>query len=228
MMGRRRVLLLCTIMAVAVMAVGGISTFMLYRAAFREQEMRLIETAQSQARLIEAVARFDAAQSRNYPGGAVSATLSQIREAHESYIGFGKTGEFTLAKREGDSIVFLLSHRHYDMDLPKPVSFHSGIAQPMRRALSGRSGTVVGLDYRGETVLAAHEPVAVLGLGIVAKIDLVERPYAISARPLQISRPSLSRAMSAQTRWAFCSWQGNMVPRTRSGSPSAQIEWWML
>ena len=44
----------------------------------------------------------------------------------------------------------------------------------MQKALSGPSGTIIGLDYRGEMVLAAHEPVAVLNLGIVAKIDLAE------------------------------------------------------
>ncbi len=106
--------------------------------------------------------------------GSLAATLSQINDAHGHYKGFGRTGEFTLARREGDFIVFLLNHRHYDLNNLKPVAFDSDLAEPMRRALSGKSGTVTGLDYRGETVLAAHEPVAVLNLGIVAKIDLAE------------------------------------------------------
>jgi len=44
----------------------------------------------------------------------------------------------------------------------------------IKRALIGQSGTVIGLDYQGIKVLAAYEPVAVLNLGIVAKISLAE------------------------------------------------------
>jgi signal transduction histidine kinase len=41
-------------------------------------------------------------------------------------------------------------------------------------ALSGGSGTVVGLDYRGVEVLAAYESIRGLGWGVVAKIDIAE------------------------------------------------------
>jgi PAS domain-containing protein len=171
---RKRFLILIIIMVVASVVVAGITISMLYGTAFNEAKARLVETAQSQARLIEAVARFDAQYSKDYPGGSKPATLSQIIDAHENYKGFGKTGEFTLSEKVEDDIVFLLSHRHYDLDKPQPVPFKSNLAEPMKRALSGKSGTAVGLDYRGEMVLAAHEPVRELNFGIVAKIDLSE------------------------------------------------------
>ncbi len=173
-MDRKRVVLLVLIMVAVAMAVGGITLGFLYQTAFKEAQARLVETAQSRARLMEAMARFDTRYSRNYPGGAVAATLSQIREAHDQFQGFAETGEFVLARRETDQIVFLLRHRHHDLDQPQPIPFKSHLAEPMRRALSGKSGTVIGLDYREVTVLAAHEPVAVLDLGVVTKIDLAE------------------------------------------------------
>ncbi len=146
----------------------------LYHTAFSEERSRLAETVKSQARLIEAIARFDSLYANSYSNGAKQATLSQIKDAHSKYRGFGETGEFTLSVREDDQIVFLLSHRHSDLSNPKPVPWKSELAEPMRLALSGKSGTVIGLDYRGETVLAAYEPVDVLNYGIVAKIDLSE------------------------------------------------------
>jgi hypothetical protein len=139
----------------------------------------LYKTAKSQARLIEAIARFDKKFSTDYPYGAREATLSQIVDAHKQYQGFGETGEFTLSRKEGNQIIFLLNHRHLDLDNPQPVPLDSNLAEPMRLALSGQSGTIIGLDYRGEKVLAAFEPVAELDLGIVAKIDIAEirRPF---------------------------------------------------
>ena len=173
---RKRVLVLILIMALSCLIVAGITILSLYQAAISEERERLVETAQSQARLIEAVARYDAIYSKSYtPGGARAATLSQIKDAHKRYEQSGRTAEFTLAERKADSINFLLRHRHGGLEhYLNLVSFDSKLAEPMRQALLGRSGTIVGEDYRGELVLAAHEPVAELDLGIVAKIDLSE------------------------------------------------------
>ena len=167
--------LLISIMTVIVLFVGSMTFYELYHVAITEERAWLANTAKSQARLMEAVARFDAKYSiEDHPDGALAATLSQIRDAHERYKGFGKTGEFTLAKREGEKMVFLLKHRHHVHEKHKPILINSDLAEPMRRALSGRSGTMIGLDYRGVTVIAAHEPVAMLNIGIVAKMDMAE------------------------------------------------------
>jgi len=100
--------------------------------------------------------------------------MSQIIAAHKKYEHSGRTTEFTLAQKNGKAINFLLRHRHGGFEHPQPIALDSKLAEPMRQALQGRSGTIVGIDYRGEKVLAAHEPVSVLDLGIVAKIDLSE------------------------------------------------------
>ena len=175
----KRVVLLISIMAFVCLATEVITIVMLYRAALNEERQRLVETAKSQARLIEAIARFNEKHSSAHDIKRQEATLSQIVDAHNHYEGFGDTGEFTLSKREGNKIVFLLNHRHYDLHNPKPVPFDSNLAEPMKLALEGKSGTIIGYDYRGARVLAAHEPVSELNWGIVAKIDLseVRRPF---------------------------------------------------
>ncbi|MCP4698059.1 MAG: PAS domain S-box protein, partial [Gammaproteobacteria bacterium] len=171
---QRRVFLLILVMTVIAISVVGIALFTLYQSAKEQQIGRLLETARSQARLMEVVAEFDQRYAGTAPGDALATTLEQIRDMHGRFKAYGKTSEFLLGKREGDKIVFLLSHRSSRQEKPGSVDFFGKLAKPMRRALSGKSGTLIGLDYRGKTVLAAYEPVAVLKVGIVAKIDLAE------------------------------------------------------
>jgi hypothetical protein len=162
------------IMATISFMIEAVAVVLLYRAALDEEKSRLEESAKSQARLIEAIARFNLRSGKYDSLEVEQATLSQMIDAHNNYEGFGETGEFTLSKKVDDKIVFLLNHRHFDHDNPRPVPLESNLAEPMRLALAGKSGNIIGIDYRGTEVLAAHEPVAILNWGIVAKIDMAE------------------------------------------------------
>ena len=180
---------LTILMAVVVLVVTSVTVFHIYTISLEEHRQQLMETARGQARLIEAIARYDRQHAQSLGEEYhVDVTIGQVRDAHSKFRGFGDTGEFVLARLEGDHIVFLLSHRHFDLDQPKPVPMGGVKAEPMRRALSGKSGSIIALDYRSETVVAAYEPVAELGLGLVAKVDLQEvRAPFIRAGLLAIS-----------------------------------------
>jgi hypothetical protein len=89
---------LILIMSAVAAGIGVAAIVILYHAAVNVERSRLVETAQSQARLMEAIARFDEVYSLDYPEGSKAATIAQIQDAHERYLGFGETGEFTLAR----------------------------------------------------------------------------------------------------------------------------------
>lgn len=171
---RERVVVLILVMAMGLLLVTGITIWFLYDAAIDSVRARLAETARSNARLMEAIAREEATNAELHGEEIDQVVLAHVLGAYSEYRGWGETGEFTLARREGDLIVWLLEHRHSQDKDPQPILFDSALAEPMRRALSGQSGSVVGLDYRGAMVVAAYEPVGEVNLGIVAKIDLDE------------------------------------------------------
>ena len=171
---RRRVCLLISIMAIIVLAVEFMAISMLYRTALDEQKARLQETAINQARLIESVYKFNTIFLKNYPAGAKEATIRQMINAHKQYHEFGQTGEVCLAKKEKDNIVFILQHNHGALTPTKSIPFDSKLAEPARLALLGLSGTIIALDYRGEKILAAYEPVGELHWAIVTQIDMAE------------------------------------------------------
>ncbi len=98
--GHRRRILGVSILTMSVIALVVSCTVLhfLYRAALDQRRTSLTETAESQARLIEAVARFDRLYSQeDHQEGAAAATISQIVDAHDTFSGIEETGEFTLA-----------------------------------------------------------------------------------------------------------------------------------
>lgn len=197
MQEKRSFYLLIAIMGVIALITMAVTNLILYQVAFSEKKQSLVQTAQSQARLIEAMARYNRRSNRidwetpigeRGPGSLLSEraaadTIAQLKDAHQHYLGFGETGEFVLAGIEGENIVFLLRHRDEINEEPDPLPLYSEYAEPMRRALLAESGVMVGKDYRGVEVLAAYEPVDVLNFGIVAKIDMSEirAPFIIGA-----------------------------------------------
>ena len=216
---RRRYVLVLMLLLAAVASLAAFSAIaFLQRAAIDGQRSRLVEQARSQARLIEAIARNEIAEGRSVAAAAVAA-MGQVSEALEQYESAAATGEFQIAYRDGDQVVFLVRQRRGEGDLPAPVPFGNERAAPMQHALSGQSGTMVGLDYRGVTVLAAYEPTLILDLGVVAKIDLAEirapfrRAGLLALGPafgailvgggllLSLNRPLLRRAREAERRY---------------------------
>ncbi len=176
MLGLKQIFFPIFILTVVVVALAGTSLFLFYQGHIRLQQKALIDIVQSQARLIESVARFNAQYSQSdHVEGARAATLAQVNESNIFHKGWGESGEFTIAEVSGGEIHFLNHLRSQGsteslleivMDSPK--------AEPMRRALQRKSGTLIGIDYRGEEVLAAYEWLEVLEVGLVAKIDLSE------------------------------------------------------
>lgn len=180
---RQRLIILFLLMVGLSIIIGAILIYSLHSTSLQQQRELLKVTVQSQARMIEAVARFNMIHSESHHSQqGVKLTLDQIVDAHNHFDHFGNTSEFTLAKKEDNQIIFLLPHSNrgkpmdYDGNKPADISipFDSRLAEPMRLALQGKSGTIIGLDYVGAVVLAAYEPLVILDYGIVAKIDLAE------------------------------------------------------
>ena len=106
-------------------------------------------------------------------------TIDLFQDIQKNFNGYGETGEFTLARVNGRDIEYL----HYRDKQTKGknifISRDADIAEPMQRALAGKSGIMKGLDYRGIEVLAAYVPVNIGDMGVVAKIDVseFEKPF---------------------------------------------------
>ena len=170
----RRILWLIVIMMAAVTVSTAVAIAVLYRTAFEQERSHLIQNADDQAHLMDAVARFDRQHTHLGYATSAAATLSQIHNAFDHYPSDGQIAEIAVAQRQGEDIVYLVTHGRVATEAVKRVPFDSRLAEPMRRALSGHAGSMIGLDYRGVRVLAAYHPVPLLDAGVVAKMDLAD------------------------------------------------------
>ena len=170
----KRIAWLILVMMAAVSISTAVAITVSYMTAFEQERSHLIQNVDDQTHLMEAVARFDQATYGGNTLASEAATLSQVQSAFDHFPSFGQIAEITVARREGDSIVYMVTHGRMAEQQIGPIPFASDLAEPMRRALSGQSGSMIGLDYRGVRVLAAYKPVPIINIGVVAKMDLID------------------------------------------------------
>jgi PAS domain S-box-containing protein len=167
---QKAVLVSVLVLGTAIAAVAGLTACQLYQTVIRLETRRLQDIVHSHAALIE---QF----TSGYPGASLGIALRLIRDAHAKAEAFGSTGELVMASRdEGGRITFLTAKKDEDKNAAPLVLSPADqeIGQPMRRALAGESGSMIGLDYQGKKVLAAFAPLPKGGFGLVAKIDMAE------------------------------------------------------
>lgn len=178
---KQNFIFLLLIMKALCLAVAASAITILYNAAFHEEERRMLTLLHSQGALIDAVAHHAQADSPGfYSENAKHEVLSQVVKGHALFRATGNREEFLVAHIENDQICFVGDSVRANGHARIPHgSVASDLAQPMRRALMGQSGTMVGRDYENVMVLAAYKPLVPLGLGLVVKKDIAEirRPF---------------------------------------------------
>lgn len=174
MQERKRIVYIILVMSVVVLCVGVFANVLLYRTSFERTRDNLGDTVKVLAHIIESQSFPERGVVMDVGSEGCYARLSgTLNDAVMQYERHNRSMELTVARRKADKIHFLAALRQpMKSDVPNTVGMYSGLAEPMRKALEGKSGTMVGKDYYGNTVLAAYDHVPRLGLGIVAKVDL--------------------------------------------------------
>ena len=89
--------------------------------------------------------------------------------------GMGNSGEIVIGLKEGGTIQFINTLKYTpDTATTLKISLNDEAAEPMRLALEGKYGTIIGHDYRDVNVIAAYRYIPSIGWGLVAKMDKAE------------------------------------------------------
>ncbi len=112
-------------------------------------------------------------EDEKFAGAALFKVNAQIlNDIAGSQEGLGKTGEVLIGQKVGDKAEFITQLRHTD-DLSK-VILGSDSALPIQKAVQGRDGKGISVDYRNEEVIAVWKHIPSMEWGMVGKIDTAE------------------------------------------------------
>ena len=182
--GRQRLFLLIGIKVTGMACVTGIAVVLLYQNSLEQQRNHLTDTLRGQARLIEAVARFDKTHSKDaHTEGAKAATIGQIIDAHQTFTGLGDSGELFLAEQKNESFIVHSTSLPNKGRKEKVLSSSSPSLKPFIEVFSWQSGSRIMADpHFGNQVLLAYEPIEEYQLALIAVIDLKEitHPFYIA------------------------------------------------
>jgi PAS domain S-box-containing protein len=170
---KRRFVYLFMIMISVVLIITTITILLVYNTSLNDVKFNLIESLDNQVSIVQTIYGIEKDKTH---------ILEILHKSQQKYGGLGKTGEFILAEKRNDSIVFLLSHRNNLFANLNSVPFGKDLAMPMNQALLFKSGTIIGKDYRGKQVYAAYTFINELGWGAVEKIDMAEiqQPFILT------------------------------------------------
>lgn len=124
---------------------------------------QLTAAANVQANMIQLLVEMGADED------SIAIQLNKITD----YGVFGKTGEFVIAHKEINAIHIITKPRHQVTLVNQRVP-STELAEPLRLALAGKTGSIIAPDYREIDVLAAYQAVPNTNFGVVAKIDVAE------------------------------------------------------
>jgi len=117
---------------------------------------------------------FSQVKEQKGPVGLVRMTVDgkDLFDVLTDHVGLGKTGEIVLGMRKADEIIFFGPLSYGKLGESKfQFPLKSNLAEPMRQALSGNTGILGGLDYKGTKVLSAYRSISYNGWGLVVKFD---------------------------------------------------------
>ena len=163
----RRLLSLAIILVVSNLLITGVSMVLIYHKSISSLETTLIDIVERQKSLVTTLHK----QGKNE-----IEIIQFIKTMRGKHYGIGKTGEFVIAHQSEGYVNFLLAHN-------KKSKFNlnniEGFGIPMRLALQGNTGFIMGHDYSGVRVYAAYTYFSDFKWGIVAKIPTseVNQPY---------------------------------------------------